>query len=130
MTVSSVRASRLESGLLCIFNVPGQPVPKARARVVRGHTFTPERTKTGEARVAERFKVNYPHMRPFADPVSVRLNFYLKGNPIGDWDNFAKLVCDALNGKAWLDDRQVIHADVAVYREALDPRTEIEIWTW
>lgn len=35
------------------FTIPGIPVPKARPRVVRGHTYTPKKTKDYEALVQD-----------------------------------------------------------------------------
>lgn len=43
-----------------------------------------------------------------------------------DFDNIAKVVGDALNGSAWLDDKQIVEAEVTkVYDD--DPRLVIEI---
>ena len=67
----------------------------------------------------------------FQGPLRVVLNFVMprpsnqcwKTKPMpsvpdtrqnGDFDNLAKAACDALNGKAWVDDRQI--ADCTVYR--------------
>lgn len=115
--------------LLCEFTVPGQPVPKARPRVVAGRTYTPERTKRAEQRIAEYFKVAYPHLKPTWEPVSLSLTFSLKGLRTSDWDNLAKLVCDALNGKAWVDDKQIIHATVRIWWNRPEPCTHVEAYT-
>lgn len=100
---------------LCTFIVPGNPVPKARPRVVAGRTYTPERTAAAEARIAQYFKVAYPHMRPTTARLVVVLTFHIKGTR-GDIDNFSKLVLDALNGKLWADDQQIDRLSVSVYR--------------
>ncbi len=43
-----------------------------------------------------------------------------------DFDNIAKVVGDALSGSAWLDDKQVVEAEISkVYDD--DPRLVIEI---
>jgi Holliday junction resolvase RusA-like endonuclease len=60
--------------------------------------------------------------------VGLVLAFYLKGEGRGDWDNFGKLVSDALNGRAWNDDRQVRMAGVNIYSHSQEPRTEVEIY--
>lgn len=119
--------------LVCAFTVPGAPVPKARARVPRkGGAYTPERTKTAEERIGMYLKVAYPHMKPVAGPVSVALTFSMNGAQRGDWDNYSKLVCDALNGKAWVDDRQIIFATVRVHANLSavsgGPSTRIEVY--
>lgn len=115
--------------LLCAFTIPGPPVPKARARVTRsGHAYTPVRTKNAEERIAQHLKVRFPYLEPAAGRLRVVLRFHIKGVR-GDADNFGKLALDALNGRAFLDDRQVDSLDVSMIRSSDDPRTEIEVWT-
>jgi Holliday junction resolvase RusA-like endonuclease len=112
--------------------VPGPPVPKGRPRTFWDRrtktyrTVTPAHTRAFEARVALRFKVAYPHHRPLTGPVHVVLRFH--GCARGDADNFAKATIDALNNRAWVDDRQVTRIDVSLFRESDQPRTEIEIY--
>jgi len=113
--------------LLCAFTVPGAPVPKARARVVRGRAYTPRRTVDAEQRVANHLFVAYPHLRPSTGRLRVVLAFHLKGVR-GDSDNFCKLVMDALNGKAWVDDKQVDELTISVQRQSENPQTRVEVW--
>lgn len=113
--------------LVCSFIVPGQPVPKGRPRVVKGHAYTPARTIEAEKKIGQYLKAIYPHLRPVDGPVSVALTFWMKGAQTADWDNLAKLVCDALNGKVWLDDRQIVFATVRVYQRS-NPATNIEVY--
>lgn len=45
-----------------------------------------------------------------------------------DWDNIGKLVCDALNGVAYDDDKVICEA--AVYKKYSEtPKTEITVYT-
>lgn len=114
--------------LLCALTIPGPPVPKARPRVTRsGHTYTPARTKNAEDRIAQHLKVRYPRLEPTAARLRVVMRFHLKGSR-GDADNFGKLALDALNGRAFLDDKQVDELAVSVLRDSAEPRTEIEVW--
>lgn len=107
-------------------------VPKGRPRVTRsGHTFTPERTKEWEDRVAWEYKKAIAEGRAKSfdatEPVRAFLGFYFKiptsytqkrrkacqdGSDAfikhPDIDNLAKAILDALNGIAYEDDRQVV----------------------
>lgn len=114
--------------LLCAFTIPGPPVPKARARVVVGHSYTPKRTQEAEVRIGQFLKVHYPHLKPSAARLRVVARFYLKGAR-GDSDNFLKLLMDGLNGRAFVDDKQVDEVHVEVQRNSPDPKTCVEIWT-
>ena len=113
--------------LLCALTIPGPPVPKARARVVIGHSYTPRRTQEAEVRIGDFFKVHYPHMKPSTARLRVVARFYLKGTR-GDSDNFLKLLMDGLNGRAFVDDKQVDQVSVEVQRYSPDPKTYVEIW--
>jgi len=95
----------------------GKPAVKQRPRLGRrGRVFTPQATHDAEQLMADQY--NGPL---FEGPVHVEMRFskdhtgvYIEDldyEPIkalrGDNDNMIKLVCDALIGKAWSDDRQV-----------------------
>lgn len=120
----------IEPRLICAFTVPGVPVPKARPRFDSRHsrTFTPQRTAEGEARVQQHLFVSQPRLRPCDGRMRLEVTCYLPGAARGDWDNFGKLISDALNGAAWRDDRQVAEAHIRVQLFAPDPRTEIRVW--
>jgi Holliday junction resolvase RusA-like endonuclease len=113
--------------LLAAFVVPGQPVPKARARVVGRHAYTPRRTRDAELRIAQRLVVTHPHLRPSVARLRAVLRFHIKGQR-GDADNFGKLVLDALQGRAYVNDSQVDQVDLTMVRCSPEPRTEIELW--
>ena len=104
------------------FTIPGQPVPKARPRVTRKGTYTPETTKHYEKVVQASFMAT--KTRKMMDgPLKADLVFYLSKpkrpkhprHPITkpDIDNYQKAVMDALNGMAYCDDSQI----VVVYAE-------------
>jgi Holliday junction resolvase RusA-like endonuclease len=115
--------------LVCAITVIGPPVPKARARVTRtGHAYTPAKTRHAEARIAQHLAVRYPGLQPSTARLRVVLRFHLKGTR-GDIDNCAKLVMDSLNGRAFVDDKQVDKLDVSITRSSYQPRTELEVWT-
>lgn len=97
-----------------------QPRVKERPRLGRrGRVFTPERTTLAEEAIAKAWRRKFPRRKPFEGPVRLEVDFDKHGQwitvtPIdtptvlrGDLDNYVKLVSDALNGVAYLDDRQV-----------------------
>ena len=102
------------------FNVPGTPVPKARARTGKGFAYTPARTKNYEAKVralaliarqAQGWKLT-------ADPVAVKIVVRgLRAN--ADLDNMMKSSLDGMTGVAYEDDRQV--HKVEIVRDSGDP---------
>ncbi len=124
------------------FVVYGPPVPKARARVVKGRAYTPKRTRAYEklvttmAMVAEYRYSNHVMGGRVAgarkDPwpkdakYSVSILVYRKAMR-GDADNFAKSIMDALNGIIWNDDRQVQKMVVEMFTNRLRPRVEVSV---
>jgi Holliday junction resolvase RusA-like endonuclease len=117
------------------FSIPGDPVGKARARVFRNkhtgrvHAVTPEKTMTYESRVRSAAIEAMRGSPPLDGPVSLQVfaswtlprSKWKKKSPVGpslrtgkpDWDNVGKIVSDALNGIAYLDDSQVVTATVS-----------------
>jgi len=103
-----------------VFEVSGDPVPKARARTVRkgGRTwsFTPKRVAAWERTIREEAAKHFDE--PMEGPVMISLVFhmarprsrrkevYVSTTP--DLDNLEKAVLDALNGVAYEDDRFVV----------------------
>ena len=129
------------------FTIPGEPQGKARARVVnvqgQARAYTPEKTTLYENLIKMAY---YSNSKVKTDePVQVNIKAYMqipqsiskkKQNKMAngtirptkkpDLDNIAKVVCDALNGIAWNDDKQVIDLHIVKYYD-LAPRVEVEI---
>ena len=98
-----------------------RPTVKGRPRLGRrGRVFTPEKTLQAEAVIADQWrKERAPY---YETPVMLEATFTDKSTEItitplsddhtsklrGDTDNYLKLVCDALNGVAYPDDKQVM----------------------
>lgn len=109
------------------FNVTGEPVPKARPRVVRrgGRTwsYTPKRVTKWENEVREEAKKHFT--APFKGPVALIIGFYLsrpksrrKDNyaPVTpDLDNLEKSILDGLNEVAYEDDKLVVVKSAAKF---------------
>jgi Holliday junction resolvase RusA-like endonuclease len=123
------------------FEVPGIPVAKARPRFVSiktrsgktfTHAYTPKKTANYENLVKMAFEAAKPDgFTPLAGPVSLKIivalpipaSFSKKKreeatlgliSPLikPDCDNYLKIFADALNGLAYLDDKQVVSATV------------------
>ncbi len=108
---------------MIIVSVPGQPATKSRARVGRGHAYTPQRTKEAEELVGWCLRRAIP--KPFSEPLHVTLEFHTRNLRI-DVDNAAKLVLDAGNRIAWTDDKIIWKLDLErVYTN--DVKTVIRI---
>lgn len=128
---------RPERSCMCkiLFDVPGRPQGKARARTVhkssKTMSFTPDNTVLYENLIKTCYmaasKKIYENKEPlrihitayFSPPLSTskkRRSRMLSGAeyPVKkpDADNIAKVVCDALNGVAYLDDVQVCDLNV------------------
>lgn len=65
---------------------------------------------------------------PIDGPVAVDIEIYICKRS-GDWDNYAKAICDGLNGVAWIDDKQIKHGRVDIFEvaTAADQRAEVRI---
>lgn len=110
------------------FEIPGPPQGKARARVTRWGTYTPDKTLNYEALVKQIY--TYEAKGPIHEgPLKIHIHAYyeipkstsnkkqeamLRGEILPtkkpDFDNIAKIICDALNKIAYHDDSQIVIA--------------------
>jgi crossover junction endodeoxyribonuclease RusA len=111
------------------FIVPGAPVPCGRARSGKGRIFTPAKTRGYQDLVhtlalvaVRRAKWNPPEGSSFAVVFDIH-----RARRSGDWDNFAKSLCDGMNGVVWPDDRAIVSATVRLHLDRLAPRAEITV---
>lgn len=125
------------------FVIEGEPVAKGRPRfTMSGRAYTPKKTADYEKRVRESYTGD---MFPEDVPLSVHIDAYMgipksaskkaqeamrrgEKRPLKapDGDNIAKAICDALNGKAYKDDKQVVHLVVNKWYSDI-PRAEVRI---
>jgi Holliday junction resolvase RusA-like endonuclease len=106
--------------LLDVF-IPATPRAKQRPRMTRGgHCYTPQATVDAEKIIRLAVSKTYTQA-PFEGAVTLDVTVVLarpktvrRDLPTvkPDWDNFGKLISDALNGVVWRDDAQVIEAKV------------------
>jgi Holliday junction resolvase RusA-like endonuclease len=73
-----------------------------------------------------RWKALHQHMTPMAGNVAVYVNVY-RAQKRGDLDNYAKVLCDSLNGAAYHDDSQVAELHMWLHDDKDNPRVEVEI---
>lgn len=124
-----------------VLSLPLKPRAKQRPQHAQGQTYTPAPTVNAEALI----KVFALHMgvRPLTGPVVLDIKVFL-ARPLGhtraqrqspwattrpDWDNYGKLVSDALNAIGYADDAHVVDARVRkLYAaEGTQPRWEIRL---
>lgn len=122
------------------FIVPGEPVPKGRARTrvvttKAGKSFathyTPAETKAFEQKVALLCQAAVAAHRWLWSPkdrfaVTVRI-FRKHEGAGGDLDNYVKAVSDAINGVAFGDDRYVRELVASLVQDVEQPRVEVVV---
>jgi Holliday junction resolvase RusA-like endonuclease len=126
------------------FTISGNPVPKARPRVVNGHAYTPRETAAYERTVQWCYKAAARGALTISTPCEVAIVFRFPipasarrktmpdkikpGDPHihkPDVDNLCKTILDALNGLAFTDDALV--ASITARKEYGEPGTEVTI---
>lgn len=134
------------SGQLMSLQVPGKPVPKARARASRSGHYTPQKTRTAERMIATLARQQWGAKPVYSGPVLLVCRFMLpmpiswpkyrqrasQGQPHlskPDLDNLLKTVKDGLNGVIWRDDSQVAQV-IASKRWAETPCSWIHVYQW
>ena len=120
------------------FTVPGPPVSKARARVTRWGSYTPPKTREA-TELVKKYLADVVDTRPWPisdgrkenrPDIGVSCKFYMRLKGHGaDLDNLLKLVLDAGNGIAWVDDRQITKLIGEKFLYSDEPRTEVHIYT-
>ena len=99
------------------FTVYGKPQGKARPRFTRqGRAYTPKQTADYERQIKQAYISAGGQLISDTAPIIVCITAYFKkakSNKMQaptlkpDTDNIAKIVCDALNGVAYHDDKQI-----------------------
>lgn len=105
--------------------IPGQPIPKARPRVINGYAHTPIRTARWEDTIG--WSARAAGVEPLAGDVSVMVAFRRKGKQRADVDNLLKSVLDGLNGIAFADDKQVVELHATVQYGCASPGVMVTV---
>ena len=130
------------------FVIDGVPVGKGRPRVTKhGYAYTPPRTKSYEELVQWSFRSANKQRLPIGkgQPVEVTITAYypiptrvsksvremmlsgiIRPCKKPDFDNVAKIICDALNGLAYYDDAQIVDCQVKKFYSE-KPRVVVSI---
>lgn len=118
---------------------------KGRVRFVRGSgmTYTPTETTNAMAEIQAAFLATKAPKAPRGTEVSVEIHVSrhlptsrpkrVESEPDlvkPDVDNVAKLVLDALNGVAWVDDTQVTHLSVIKHSRTRRDGDETRVMIW
>lgn len=121
----------MTSQLVATLVVPGSPRSKQRprSRPGGGRSYTPRETVEAEKRIrqfwyTESESGDYPKDGRFR----IDLGFYLATAHWVDLDNLTKLVTDALNDVAYLDDKYIEEMRLRREFRSPEPRTEIKLY--
>lgn len=110
--------------------VTGDAVPAARPRF-NGHAYQPKRNMEYRARVKNAAYSAMAGREPMTGAVAVCVRLYRRYKPttkqFGDADNHLKAILDGLNQIAFKDDSQICRCLVEKFKDAENPRAEIEI---
>lgn len=108
--------------------VPGKPVPLQRSQTSKGRHYLPPRSRAYRELVqACWMEAGRPRLG-VAD-LAASMRFY-GARADCDIDNLVKAILDALNGLAYVDDRQIVCL-AGIHKlpvDAAGARAEIEIW--
>lgn len=130
------------------FTIFGEPTAKGRPRFFRAgnfvRTYTPKDTLIAENDFRLQ-SLQYKPAIPLTQEILLTIKIYrkipksfsklkviaansgaIRPTTKPDWDNYGKLVCDAMNGIFWKDDSQIVSAWVEKYYSD-NPRIEIAL---
>ena len=119
------------------FRLDVAPVGKGRPRLGKNHVYTPSKTKVFE----ETVKTLTAHLSPLEGALQLEFTFvFARPKRLGvkdpsrqprtarpDVDNLVKSICDALNGRLYLDDSQVVEVRARKFYAAVGEDPHIDV---
>lgn len=105
-------------------SVPLPPSANRYWRIYRGRAVKAEAARAYVAEVA--VVCHQAGVEPLTGAVSVRVIIYFDSRR-GDLDNRLKILLDALNGLAWLDDAQIVELYARRELDRRNPRVELTV---
>lgn len=124
-------------------SITGKARPRMNTRT--GKAYTPTKTKNYEYLARQIFTYKYPKFTPIEGKVKLSIIAYFElpkkrsklqeAEMLGglirptkkpDWDNIGKIISDALNKFAFIDDAQIVEA-VIIKRYSRTPKTIVKI---
>lgn len=119
--------------LLAAVTVPGEPVPKSRARYngqgPKIRAYTPTSTLEAEQVIKWHYrKAVGPSQPEGRSGFGLACVFYVGKRQRRDVDNMIKLVADALTGLAWVDDSQMTEVSGRMVHGSSEPHLVFEVY--
>ena len=109
--------------------IPGRPVPAVRM-TQRGKYIKGRAQKYLAYKEQVGWCAKVAGVKPTDKKVCIEIRLYISGGIHGDWDNYAKSICDGLNGIAYKDDKQIVSGKVekVLGVTKAEERAEVIIW--
>ena len=108
------------------FILPYPPSVNRSTRNGERRPYTPPDVKAYKLECGYRARLQASADMPYSGNVHVVYRFY-RPRRSGDTSNRVKVLEDALNGIAWIDDKQVVSFCAARYDDKRQPRVEVEV---
>lgn len=93
-----------------------EPLPQSRPRFAQGRVYETAQVKAYKRQLGYEGLRVMAGRQPLTGALSVKITIYRKykatSRRYGDFDNHAKAILDALNGICFVDDSQVVKAEI------------------
>jgi Holliday junction resolvase RusA-like endonuclease len=110
---------------------PGEPQAYKRVERRGPRSFVPKVMKVAQKNLRRGLEQIAPNLKPSNRYFGVQQVFYIAPcapTAVPDGDNLEKLLWDAMNGKIWLDDSQIIEWSGRKVLGSLEPRTHLIVY--